>query len=52
MLRKKVSKVSSANNNSTGYMNVMGGKFAMNGSPLRGNEKSSGRFPLISYSST
>ena len=33
-------------------MNVMGGKFAMNGSPLRGNEKSSGRFPLISYSST
>jgi len=36
-------------------MNVMGGKYSMNGSPLgnaRGGEKSSGRFPQISYSST
>jgi len=45
MLKKKVQKVSSTN--STGFMNVMGGKFSMNGSPL-GNgrgDKSAGRFP-------
>ena len=35
-------------------MNVMGNKFTMNGSPagnIRGHDKSSGRFPQISYSS-